>query len=308
MLNNIFISKGVRLAFFTALVSGLAVFFNKFAVTGNIDPYQFTALKNILVALVLSLVMLMPLVFRKIKDISRKNWIRLISIGVVGGSIPFLLFFKGLSMTSAVSAGFIHKTLFIWVAIMAAVFLKEKISKLQYIALAVLLFGNILLSGFATFRFGLAEAMVLLATLLWSVENIIAKKVLTDIDPKVVAWSRMFFGSIILLVFVLATSGFGGLFSISTSQWGWIILSVGFLTAYVVSWYHALKHEKASVVASVLVIASPITTLLNAIYQESGFDINKILGILVSILAVILFIYFGKRFEYLTVKKDAKAI
>jgi uncharacterized membrane protein len=73
MLNSIFRSKGVKLAFMTALISGLAVFFNKFAVTKNINPYQFTALKNVLVALLFSLILLTPLVFKKLRTISKNN-------------------------------------------------------------------------------------------------------------------------------------------------------------------------------------------------------------------------------------------
>lgn len=303
-----FFTKGIKLAILTAIISGFAVFFNKFAVTKNINPYQFTALKNILVAVVLSLVVLTPFIFKKFQEISRKNWIRLIGIGVVGGSIPFLLFFKGLSMTSSVNAGFLHKTLFIWVTILAVIFLKEKITKIQYAALGVLLIGNILVGGLTSFKFGYAEMIILIATLLWSIESIIAKKVLKEIDPKIVAWSRMFFGSIILLGFVLMTSGVQGVFTLNYSQLGWIFLSVGFLIAYVITWYHALKFEKASTVASVLVIASPITTLLNTFYKGSALDVRIIIGILISLLAIAVFIYFGSKISKASEGQDVSAV
>lgn len=303
-----FFTRGIKLAIITAVISGFAVFFNKFAVTKNINPYQFTALKNVLVAVVLSLMVMTPFIFKKFKDISRKNWIRLIGIGVIGGSIPFLLFFKGLSMTSAVNAGFLHKTLFIWVTILAVIFLKEKITKMQYVALGVLFIGNILVGGLTSFKFGYAEMIILMATLLWSIENIIAKKVLREIDPKIVAWSRMFFGSIILLIFIMFTSGIEGIFSLDMTQWGWILLSVGFLTAYVITWYHALKFEKASTVVSILVIASPITTLLNTFYKGSILDVKRVIGMLISLLAIVVFIYFGSKISKASEKQDVSAV
>jgi len=60
-------------------------------------------------------------------------------IAIVGGSLPFLLFFTGLSLASAPSAAFIHKTLFIWVAFLAVPFLGERLGWAQICALGVLL-------------------------------------------------------------------------------------------------------------------------------------------------------------------------
>lgn len=308
MIKKIIKKTGIKLAIITALISGFAVFFNKLAVTKNIDPFQFTALKNILVGLILTLIILTPSVIKKLKDISKNNWLKLITIGVIGGSVPFLLFFKGLSMASAASAGFIHKTLFIWVAIFAIIFLKEKITILQYVALGILLIGNILLGGLPSIKFGYAELIILLATIMWSIESIIAKKMLKNIDAGVVAWGRMFFGAIILLAFVLPTSGLSGIFSLQVSQWSWIFLSAGFLTIYVVTWYNALKYEKASTVASVLVLASPITTMLDSIYSGSVFEILKLSGVLIIFAGVILFILFGKKFENMSSEPNGRAI
>ncbi|MFH2105581.1 MAG: DMT family transporter [Parcubacteria group bacterium] len=290
-------SKGIKLAFITAIISGLAVFFNKFAVTGNIDPYQFTTLKNVLVAIVLCSVVLLPMTWRKLREIKRADWYKLLAIGVIGGSLPFLLFFKGLSMTSAAMGGFIHKTLFIWVSIMAIAFLKEKISKVQWLALGVMLVGIGLVVGIKAFTFGWAEIMILAATLLWSIENVIAKKVLRAVDPKIVAWARMFFGSVILLIYLSFTSGFAGISTLNGGQWLWIGLSVLLLSGYVLAWYHALAYEKASVVASVLVLAFPITTVLDAIYKGALPTSEKWLGIGLSLVAVAVFVAYTYRLE-----------
>jgi len=45
--------------------------------------------------------------------------------GIVG-ELPFVLFFNGLAQTTGAKAGFIHKTLFIYVSLMALYFLKER--------------------------------------------------------------------------------------------------------------------------------------------------------------------------------------
>ena len=110
--------------------------------------------------------------------------------------MPFLLFFKGLSLTTAAQGGFIHKTMFIYVVILAAVFLKEKLSKNFIIGALLLMLGNLLLLKKMPESFGAGDALILAATFLWAIENVIAKYVLRDLGGKIVAWARMFFGSI----------------------------------------------------------------------------------------------------------------
>ena len=68
----------------------------------------------------------------KIKEIKKlkSREIKLLAlIGIIGGSIPFYLFFKGLSMVPAVNGAIIQKTLVLWVALFAMLFLGEKLSK-----------------------------------------------------------------------------------------------------------------------------------------------------------------------------------
>src|SRR3972149_7017197 len=122
------VKSGYYLVLATALVSGISIFMNKWAVEG-LNPYLFTWSKNILVAVFLFSMILLMREWSDLKEVKAKQWLLLISIGLVGGSIPFLMFFKGLQMTSAANASFIHKTMFIYVAILAAIFLKERISK-----------------------------------------------------------------------------------------------------------------------------------------------------------------------------------
>lgn len=295
-MNNL--KKGFFLALGTALISGFANFFNKFGMNAlGKDAFQYTALKNIVVAAILTLIIFSPFILKKIKNLSRKEWLRLGLIGLVGGSIPFLLFFKGLSLTSPVSASFIHKTLFVWVAILAFPILKEKLGKLQFLALAILLTGSIIFNGFSGFKFGYAEILILIATILWAVENIIAKITLKTVDPLVVAWGRMFFGSIILVLFLLFTGNISGMLDISINQAGWITLVSVFLCGYVVTWYSALRKMPVVVAASVLVLASPITALLNSIFVTHNLPQDKIWGAVIVSAGVILLWKFKGRIK-----------
>lgn len=257
-------NKGVYLAFVTAVISGFAVFFNKFAIGFWQNSSIYTTAKNLVVALFLTSLILLLKKRTELKNLNKKQWLQLILIGLIGGSIPFLLFFKGLTMASVVNAAFIHKTLFVWVGLLAIPFLKEKISGLQWLALGVLLLGVYLFSAPGNFKIGYGEFLVFLATLMWAIENIIAKRVLKNISALTMGWGRMFFGSVFLLIYLSFTGNITQLSKFNFNSLGWLILVSAFLFVYVITWYSALKHAPATVVSSILVLAAPITAILNS--------------------------------------------
>ena len=126
----------IGLALLTAVFSGVNNFITKIAVTAVKDPVVYTTLKNAIVAVFL---MGMIIIWKKrgeIARLTRKQKQLLILIGIIGGSIPFILYFTGLKQTSALNASLIHKTLFVWVAILAIPILKEKLTWLQFAAMA----------------------------------------------------------------------------------------------------------------------------------------------------------------------------
>ena len=92
--------------------------------------------------------------------------------------LPFYLFFQGLTLSSAATGALIHKTLIFWVALWAIPILKEKINTKQWLALGLIFGSNFIIGGLPRLAWGIGEWMILGATLLWSIENIIAKNVL----------------------------------------------------------------------------------------------------------------------------------
>src|SRR5262249_10561776 len=130
---------GIVLAVGAALISGLAIFLNAFAVKQVPDAAVYTTLKNGVAAAVLVGVALISGRAGDVRAIPGRRWIPILTVGFVGGSIPFILFFTGLAQASAPSAAFIQKTLFVWVALLAVVFLGERLGLASIAALVVLL-------------------------------------------------------------------------------------------------------------------------------------------------------------------------
>jgi len=269
--------KGILFALATAAVSGVSIFVNKFGVK-EFDAFLFTTLKNSLVAVFLICLVLALGQWPELKRLSRKQWLLLAAIGLVGGSIPFLLFFQGLQLTSAAAASFIHKTLFVFVSALAVFFLREKLDKKMLAAAALLLVGNALLIGLpGAIDFG--ALLVFAAVLFWAVETIISKRVLSELPARTVALGRMGFGSLFLLAFLGATGRFELAAKLTTSHFAWILISSAFLLGYVSLWYVGLKHARASVATMVLLVGSPVTTILSWAFTGQAINSLQLLGI-----------------------------
>lgn len=285
---------GLFLVLATAFISGFSVFFNKLGM-GGINPFIFTTLKNLLVAFFLFSAILGIGHFKALKKLKLKEWGALFLIGLLGGSLAFLLFFKGLTMTSAAQASFLHKGMFILAAPLAFLFLKERLEKNFLIAAIFLLGGNLLFFRLTEFSFRLGDFLILGATLLWAIEGVLAKKILVSISSQVVAFGRMFFGSILMLSFLIFTGQFSLIGQLRIDQMAWVFLTSLFLLGYVTTWYAGLKRTRLSLATSVLTLGAPVTTFLSVAFLNGGFSPWQIGGSFLLVLGIIFLTAFEKK-------------
>ncbi|MFC1626832.1 DMT family transporter [Patescibacteria group bacterium] len=282
MNNNI--QKGLFLALSTAIISGFSIFYNKLVAIRGIDPVIFNIVKNGGVGIILTLFLLQTNRFSSISKLTKSDWKKLSLIALIGGSIPFVLFFTGLTMIPATNASLIHKTLFLWVAAMAIPLLGERLKLWQILGYMLIAWSNIFIGGFKGLTFGTGELMIFGATLLWSFEQIIAKIALKKLDSTIVAWGRMSLGSIFLLLYAISQQKIHLLFTISPSQLMTIAGSILLLAGYVTTWYKALKYAPATLVSAVLIVSVPITNLLTGMFITHTLpapqQILSLLGIL----------------------------
>ena len=278
-------NKGYYLVFSTAIISGFAIFINKFGVS-VVNPYIFTFLKNLIVAFLLTGILLALRDWRILKNLTKKQWLLLVIIGLVGGSIPFLLFFKGLSLTSAAQGSFIHKTMFIYVALLAVIFLKEKIDRRFLLGGLILILANFILLKKLPTSINFGDLLVLFAALFWAIENTISKYTLRELQGRTVAWGRMFFGTFFIFIFLFGTNQLPLITGPTLKQISWVIITGLILFGYVMSWYSGLKYIPVSQATAILLFGSPITTFLSLIsggkisFQEILSGILIILGVI----------------------------
>jgi drug/metabolite transporter (DMT)-like permease len=241
------------------------VYVNSHGVEHFDDATVYTTAKNLVAGMFL-LLLAVPLVASptgRARPRTRRQWLGLVTLAGIGGSVPFVLFFEGLSRASATQAAFIHKTLVVWVALLAVPLLRERLGAAHFGAIALLLAGQAWLAGdVGTLAFGSGEAMILAATLLWSVEVILVKRLVAGLEPRTLAVARMTFGAAILLAWVGVSGRWADLAGLGAEQWGWAILTGALLTAYVATWYEALARAQAVDVTAVLVFGAVVTAFL----------------------------------------------
>lgn len=294
--------KGILFALIAALISGISIYYNKVFALKGLDPVVFNVYKNGGVGVILTLLLMQSGQITKITRLPRKDWLKFLSVGLIGGSIPFVLFFTALAKIPAINANLIQKTLFIWAGLLAIVFLKERIKLWQIIGYALIIWANLFIGGFRGFTFNSFEGLVVIATWLWAIENIIVKKLMIQYNSLFLAWSRMTIGAIILLVLVLLQGKATLLGALSIQQVPILLGSIGLLSLYILSWYKALSLAPVTAVTAVLVLATPITNLIEAV-QLGSLPKLPLLPNLVTILGVWLIAYFSfKRIQKLEPK------
>jgi drug/metabolite transporter (DMT)-like permease len=259
--------KGTIFAILAAIISGFSIPINKIFVV-NLDPLVFTALRSLVIGIAFFVIFHFSHKHAKIK--TNRKYLALIAI--IGGAIAFLLFFTGLKLTTAGRGAFLQKTMPIYIAIFAFLFLKERISKKHLYSLLLMIIGMIIIfySDIIPTQLwlnpSLGDFLVIIATVLWALESVIARKVMIKGENNFfVSFVRMFFGGIILFAFALLIGKYDIILSLSVQQVTNIVISTLILFGYVFFWYWSLKLINVSK-ASTLLLLSPVISLSLGIF------------------------------------------
>ena len=282
------VGPGILLVFLTVLISGVSNFVNFYAVQGTSSD-AFIAARNAVVA-----VMLLPIGLLALrgmpKGLGRRDWAQLATIGLLGGAIPFLLFFHGLQVAGAAGAAtatFGYRALFVMASVFGVVFLGERLSPRFALAAGLLLGGNVLLLSLTAPVWTDGTAYVLAATALWAGEYTLSKHTLRNVPSGTVALARMGFGGVFLLGYVALTGQLGSVAGLSAPQWEWVLLSAVLLVGFVTTWYAGLKTVDLSVATAALVLAFPITWALGFLASKSDFGLPQAAGVVAIVLGAV---------------------
>lgn len=274
---------GTLLAIFTAIISGFAIVANKIFIV-NLEPTIFTSIRALFIGIIFFIISSFQCKF-DYKKFKKVKWSYLVGIGLIGGALAFLLFFSGLKLTTGGRAAFIHKTLPVYITIFAVLFLKEKVTKKQIYALIIMLLGLLILTTSQITPTvlwsdpSLGDLLVVFATILWAVENVIAKRAMIKGESNfVITFARMFIGFVFLFLSISLLGDLYLLFNLTLEQTMNIMISTVILLGYVLFWYWSIKHINVSKASMILLLSPAISLILGVVMLNEPVPIDQLMG------------------------------
>jgi drug/metabolite transporter (DMT)-like permease len=241
----------------------LAIYVNSLGVKLFADSTLYTSLKNAVVGVALLLPLLLFARQRaEWRRLRPRQWSYLLLLAVVGGSVPYALFFRGLQLSTPVTSSLLNHTQFLLVALLAGLFLGERVGFLMWAALIVLFIGTSLGTKINQVRWDEGALLIALSTVLFAAGVVLAKYLLRELSTFTVMTAKMTLGSLLLLGYVGFTGHLGAVTSLSFVQWEYAIGTGLILLAFTVTAFLALRHISATAATAIPAAAPLITTAL----------------------------------------------
>ncbi len=288
-------ARGYALAAANMAVSGVAVFVNSVGVGLFDDSTLYTALKNLAAGLLLLIPLALSASARAGLSVEPARRLLLIVVAFIGGSVPYALYFRGLQLSTPVTAALIDHLQFLLVAVIAAAFLGERFGAGVWAALAVLLVGLSIGVSLSAVRLDAGVPYVAAATVLFAADFALMKYLLRSVAPLTVMAAKMGLGSVLLLAWVAASGHLRAVSSLSALQWGFIAVTGLILLVFTVTSVLGLRLASATAVTAIPAGAPVITTALVVLSRRSSVSPERWLGLAVVLAAVAAVLVLGSR-------------
>ena len=202
----------------------------------------------------------------------RWSWPALAGMGFLGIFVHQMLQAFGLTLTTAVHAGWLIGLIPIWSALLSLALRKERFNGLKVAGLLGGFAGAALVISrgqFSQQTFQLpatrGDFLVLLSTVNWAVYSVLGHATIRRLGPTRATAGTMLFGWLMLGPFLVWNQGWRELPHLSFSSWGAVLfLGIGCSGLGYLFWYGALERIEVSRVAAFLYV-EPIVTLVAAV-------------------------------------------
>lgn len=202
----------------------------------------------------------------------RDAWAALALMGFVGVFVHQMLQVHGLTLTTAVRAGWLIGLIPIWSAVLSAVVLGESFGTRKVLGLLLGTVGAVLVitrgeisSRVLALPTTRGDLLILASTVNWAIYTILGRRTLKRLGSARATAAAMFVGWAMLIPFFVSTAGWHEYRFISSSSLGAIVfLGIGCSGLGYLFWYAALERIEASQVAAFLHL-EPLVTLAAAV-------------------------------------------
>jgi drug/metabolite transporter (DMT)-like permease len=192
-------------------------------------------------------------------------------MGFVGVAFHQMLQGYALTLTSAVTTGWLIGLTPLWSALLSAALLKERFSKGKVLGLVLGFLGAVLVvtrgrtSGLLALPSARGDLLILASTVNWALYSVLGHPTIRRLGPTQATAGAMFFGCLFLAPLFVAARAWADYSRLSPAGWG-ALLFLGFACSGLgyLFWYGALERIEASRVASFLYL-EPLVTLAAAV-------------------------------------------
>ncbi|HUU38351.1 MAG TPA: DMT family transporter [Candidatus Desulfaltia sp.] len=262
----------------------------------------------------LTIASLLLLVYLRRKEgripLSRKDVARVVILGIVGNTFYQSLFINGIHRTSASTTSLVMTMTPIFIALLSALFIRERIHWVGWVGILMSFFGlSLVLFGDLPKFSGGEESlkgnlMILAGNLFWAVYTVFSKPLLNRMSPLRLTTVTLSIGTLFYLpltVKEVASLSWG---SLSTASWAALLFSAVFAIAvsYVI-WYSSVKrvgNTKTGIYGNI----TPVFTVFFA-YLFLGENVGpiQVIGTLIIFLG-----FYLTRFGYRWFQKTKEGV
>lgn len=209
--------------------------------------------------------------------IDKKDILLSAGIGVFGFFFFQILTFSALARIPASVNAFLINTSVVYISLLAAVFLKERIPLIRILAIALALMGVVLVVFNRGFRLERVAPLLgclfsILGAIAFAIYSVFGKKLLQRNDPINVVAIAVFSGAVLLSIFTRFSIGYSSIVDIGGKTWLLtILLGATMIGLAYPMWFLSLRRLPASHVSVYLYMTPLFAVLLSFLILHETF-------------------------------------
>lgn len=249
----------------------------------------------------IGLIIMTPFLLKKVVKESvmmqKKEWIALGVIGLFSGALGTIFYTAALAKVNYIQfsvVALLQQLQPIWAIIMAAVLLKEKLTKnfigwalLAIVASYYVTFKDLGLMGDMNANAIIAAVLALLAGIMWGSTTSFSKIILNKVSSQTGTYYRFAAAPIFALMFMGILGQMGSLGTITQNQWITILvitLSTGMVAQLI--YYFGLRQTSGRVTAICELVWPASAVLIDYIYFHNTLSWTQIIGIFFVLISI----------------------
>lgn len=272
----------------------------------SLPPATIVFFEHALGLLIMTPFFIIPAI-KELKHLSKKEWIAILVVSLFSGALGTIFYTSALAQVNYIQFSVVvllQQLQPIWAISMAALLLKEKISK-RFIIWAIL---AIVASYFVTFKdlrvnitpgngTLIAALLALLAGVMWGSTTSFSKIVLKKVSHNTATYLRFIFAPVFAFIFIVLFGQIGSIGKIGLPQWGTLLaitLSTGMVALLI--YYYGLKKTEGKVSAICELVWPASAIVIDYVYFKNTLSVTQILGTIVVLFSI---------YKVTTLKKEA---